>query len=447
MMSQVEEIRKDVIDAGICVGCGACVTLDVSGESKMVDSVNGPIPFFSERSNFSLCIKEVCPGYGCDYPSLYRNHYGKLPSNWLLGNFENVRIGYARENTIRRQGASGGVLTSVLIYLLESGKVDGVFVAEQGVPTPLQARFKLATSREEVIDAAQSIYIPVSMLDALKLIKKDKAYAMVCLPDQSAALRSMQVLGDVRALQIKYIVGPYVGTSLQPGALKTFLRANKVKKGDAVTSLRWRAGDWPGHLEVKTESGRVITSKKVYYNYLIPFFVTQSSLQSMDFANEFSDLSVGDAWSPKYEAEGGGHSVIVTRSQEMEEIVHHMCKTGLLTVSIVDPMQASDMHGHMLDFKKRGAYLRNKWRKKIGLKAPDFGYRPESISLSRVLVEMVICSIFVLSRNPVSRALLELIPEKFIGPLFNRTRLAWKAISKPTKRKGLSDIKVLIDEK
>ena len=60
---------------------------------------------------------------------------------------------------------------------------------------------------------------------------------MVCLPDQSAALRSMQHLGNERALQIKYVVGPYVGTSLQPGALKAFLRSNKVDKNDDVLSL------------------------------------------------------------------------------------------------------------------------------------------------------------------------------------------------------------------
>ncbi len=74
---------------------------------------------------------------------------------------------------------------------------------------------------------------------------------------------------------------------------------------DGITSLKWRAGEWPGYLEIKTESGRLIRSNKFYYNYLIPFFITRNSLQNMDFANEFCDLSVGDAWSPRFEKAGG----------------------------------------------------------------------------------------------------------------------------------------------
>ena len=75
----------------------------------------------------------------------------------------------------------------------------------------------------------------------------------------------------------------------------------------------------------------MLTSKKVYYNFLIPFFVTQNSLQNMDFANEFCDLSVGDAWSPNFEAQGGGHSVITTRSDAMERVVQEMERAGKLT--------------------------------------------------------------------------------------------------------------------
>ena len=84
------------------------------------------------------------------------------------------------------------------------------------------------------------------------------------------------------------------------------MRSKGVSDDDAVTSLRWRAGEWPGYLQIQTASGREIRSKKVYYNFLIPFYITQASLQSMDFANEFADVSVGDAWSPRFESQGAG---------------------------------------------------------------------------------------------------------------------------------------------
>ena len=53
----------------------------------------------------------------------------------------------------------------------------------------------------------------------------------------------------------------------------------------------------------------------------------------MDFVNEFADLSVGDAWSPKYEKEGGGFSVVVTRTGAMERIIEEMIDANLLSAS------------------------------------------------------------------------------------------------------------------
>lgn len=125
-------------------------------------------------------------------------------------------------------------------------------------------------------------------------------------------------------------------------------------------------------------------SKKVYYNFLIPFFVTQASLQSLDFANEFTDLSVEDAWSPKFESTGGGFSVIASRTQKMSEILRQMESAGYLALTQIDPLEASAMHGHMIDFKKRGGFLRNQWRRIFGFAAPDYGLDPQPLPFSRV---------------------------------------------------------------
>jgi coenzyme F420 hydrogenase subunit beta len=239
------------------------------------------------------------------------------------------------------------------------------------------------------------------------------------------------------------VLGPYTGTALYPAAIDTFLRSQGVPRADGVASLEWRAGEWPGYLEVRTEGGRALRSKKIYYNFLIPFFVTQASLQSMDFANEFCDLSVGDAWSPRFEAEGGGHSVVVTRSAQMEAIVAGLVASGKLALDEVDPLTATEMHGHMIDFKKRGGFIRNQWRRALGLKAPDYGLKPADIPVSRFAVELAISGLFLLGRTSLARWFVAQIPERVIGPVFNRLRLSWKAFSKPTKRKGLAGLTMI----
>jgi coenzyme F420 hydrogenase subunit beta len=290
----------------------------------------------------------------------------------------------------------------------------------------------------------QSVYIPVSVLDIISEFKKGKRYAMVCLPEQSAALRKLQTMGHPGSLQVKFVLGPYTGTALYPSAINSFLRSKRISRKDKVTSLKWREGEWPGYLEIKTESGKVLQSKKIHYNFLIPFFISHTSLRSMDFVNEFSDLSVGDAWSPKYESEGKGFSVFVTRTSEMEKIVSEMIQKGILVAETVSDDEAIAMHGHMLDFKKRGGYIRNRMRSFFGYTVPDYGYKPAKIAFSRRLTEVVISTIFLLAGNRFSRSLMIWIPEKILGPVFDFMRLRWKKLSKPTKRKGLSNYEIII---
>jgi coenzyme F420 hydrogenase subunit beta len=441
-----ERLDRRVVRRGICVGCGACVALDPSGASRMERTASGPLPRYAPRAELPELAWEACPGKGVDYPRLYRDHYGALPDSWLVGPIVATRTGYAADPAIRAVGASGGVTTAVLIHLLESGRVDGAIVVRQGVPAPREASAVVATSRTEIIAAAQSVYIPVSVLDVLPRLKPGKRYAATLVPEQTAALRRLQASGHERAKQIEYVLGPYTGTALYPAAIDTFLRAHGVKKDDAVTSLEWRAGEWPGYLQIKTASGVVLRSKKVYYNFLIPFFVTRTSLQSMDFANEFTDLSVGDAWSPKFEAEGGGHSIVVTRSAKMEAVIAEMAAAGKLTLEREDDLKATEMHGHMIDFKKRGGFVRNRRRRRWGRAAPDYGLRPAKIPFSRRMVETAISTIFAIGRTGFARWMLSKIPERIIGPVFNKTRLAWKNLSKPTKRKGLADFQMDVVE-
>ena len=437
---------ENAVKEGICVGCGACVALDSKSLSLMEYDDYGPVPRFEEDSVLASFVEKACPALGIDYPELYQFHYKRYPENWLTGHSEKVRTGYSANPEIRSIGASGGVLTNTLLYLLQNGLVDAVIHAKQGIPTPESARYVVSRTEEDILAGAQSIYIPVSMLDSLQDLEPGKRYAIVCLPDQAASLRVMQQHGFPQAMQIKYVLGPFTGTALYPSAIRCYLRSKRVKDSDGITSLKWRAGEWPGYLEVKTESGRVVRTPKVYYNFLIPFFVTRASLQSMDFANEFADLAVGDAWSPVHESEGGGHSVVVTRSQEMEHIISDMVEKGYLSLQEEELLKASEMHGHMIDFKKRGSWLRNNWRIKTGRMAPDFGYRPARIPFSRVFVEIVISGIFAIGRTRMARWLVSRIPESILGPLFDKSRLGWKKASRPTKRKGLSNFEVVIGQ-
>lgn len=438
---KVTQRLNKVIRHRNCIGCGACVLFS-NGTSVMLRTGLGPVPD-TAKGIFTAEALEVCPGIGINYPEMYAAHYGQQPDNYLHGILAQVRIGFSGNSAYRQKGASGGVITTVLAYLLNNNLVDGVVQVQQGVPEPREASAYIARTEAALLPGMQSVYIPVSMLDILETFIPGEKYAMVLLPEQSSTLRKLQQMKHPAALQVRYVLGPYTGTALYPAAIDSFLRSRRIPMNDPVRSLKWREGEWPGYLEIRTSSGRVLQSKKIYYNFLIPFFITHTSLRSMDFVNEFADLAVGDAWSPEYEKEGKGFSVFVTRTPEMEQIISEMTGKGLLQAEKAEADAAISMHGHMLDFKKRGGYLRNRMRGFFGYSVPDYGYRPVGITFSRKLTEVVISSIFLLAGNRLARGIMQLIPERIMGPSFDFFRRRWKKFSKPAKRKGLSNYQIV----
>lgn len=435
-----QQLQTGVIRSGLCTHCGTCVGL-APDQLQMAPHTRGPLPVLRPAATPHLpsAAWAACPGQGIDYPALYQSCFGQLPENWLIGCYRQLYIGYASTAAIRQRAASGGVITQTLIYLLEQGLIDGAVVVQQGRPQPWQAEAVIARTRDEILAASQSVYAPVPVNVLLpQMTAFPGRLAYVGLPDQVAALRRLQQLGHPGAQKVAYVLGPYVGTNLYAGAIESYLRAQGVRDLTEVTELRYREGEWPGYLQIKTRSGQVLRTEKFYYNYLIPFFITQATLYAVDFTNELTDISVGDAWHPRFEVQGGGFSVVVARSAKGEALLKDMQTQGWLTLEPTTLTDALSMHGHMIDFKKRGSFIRLGWRAALGKPVPEYGYRPTQIPWSRKLVELVISTLFAVCGTSLARRLVEWAPIGLIGPIFNTLRKSWKELSKPVKRKGLA---------
>jgi len=444
-----ERFSQEVIAPRNCTHCGACVGLNPDS-LEFRDTPNGPLP---HQKNVNVANDDprvqlawtVCPGRGVPYPELFDGG-DTSAENRLIGPARSFHIGYSVDEGIRRRAASGGVISRTLIYLLETKQIAGAVVLRQGRPTPEYAEPIIATSRDEILAAAQSVYAVTPMLTILpEMARFEGRLAFVGLPDQVAALRMLQKVQHPAALKVDFVLGPYTGTNMYSGAVRAFLRSQNVYDSTPITDLQWRAGEWPGYLQVEVADGRVFRAEKFYYNYLIPFYISRNCQMTPDFTNELCDISVGDAWSPKFEKRGGGYSVVIARTEKAERILTEMSEQQLLHLEPVTAEDVLSMHGHMLDFKKRGSFLRLRVQKFFGKPIPDFGYRPEQIALGRILVEMVISMLFAIGRQPIARWIVSRIPLRIIGPLFNILRKTWKAISKPTKRKGLGAVAFTVE--
>ncbi len=438
-----DTLQKEVIQQGLCTQCGSCVGLS-GGLLGFQEKKGIPVPVRTQRSGQvpKICY-DSCPARFCHYPQLNQFVFGKLPGNWLSGVIEETFLGYALDGKIRGQGASGGIITAVLLHLLQTKKIKGAICLKMGAQVPWKAEPIIAKTPEEIIACQQSVYsvTPTNVIFA-ELEHEEGPFAYVGLPDQVASIRKLQQLGHKGALRIKYILGPYMGTQMYFESVRSFLRSHGVWSEEKIVSLRYRAGEWPGYLEIVLQDGKVLKAEKFYYNYLIPFFITSSSLQLVDFTNELTDISVGDAWHPKYEKIGQGFSVVLARSKQGLQLLTEMHEKGFLSLETLPLEKALDMHGHMLDFKKRGSFLRNSWKKV----QPEYGYSPRKIDFSRQAVEYVLALIFAAAKTKVARWTIEHLPLSLVGPIFNFLRKRWKAFSKPTKRKGLSQMKFVVDD-
>ena len=434
-------LKRHVIDAGICTHCGTCVGL-FPDHLRQSETSNGPIPVTRRGEPIhDRLVYDVCPAREVKYQELNRFVFGKELREFSLGNYRRGYVGFAANEDVRRKAASGGIITATLLYLLRNKLIDGAVVTHQGTPKPWLAQPIIATTPAQIHASAQSIYVP-TMTNAIlaKISAFDGRLAFVGLPDQVAAIRELQRRGHRDAEKIAVIIGPYTGTAMYLGAVESFLRSNKVHSIDAVQVLRYRHGEWPGHLHIELDDGRCLRIPKFHYNYLIPFYITTSSLLSVDFANELTDISVGDAWSPRYEGQGRGFSAVLARTQAGLDVLTRMEKEGVVSLEPKEHVELVRMHAHMIDFKKRGAFIRLKWMRMLGRRTPRFDYAPKRISPSRYAVEFVIASVFLLARRKTSRWLVERIPIRIVGAVFDAVRKAWKTASKPTKRHDILDM-------
>lgn len=425
----------------LCNRCGSCVGLS-GGAIRFGEREGSYLPEFAGDLDEKSCerILTACSGKHFNFPEYRKYFFDSAPHfHPYTGPYHSLHIGFAKNPELRSKGASGGILSTVLIYLLENKKIDGAIVTRMSHEKPWLTEPFIATSREDILEAAQSKYILTSVNEILEQSSSFKGkLAYVGLPGQVQSIRKLQKAGDASVANISYIFGPFYGNTLHFSSIKSFLKSYGEKDYTQISKLWFRYGEWPGNMRVEMSSGRVIELKKFHANYLIPFHIVRNSLFCTDFTNEFTDLSGGDAWAPVYEERGKGYSIVLARSQKGEALLKEMLGAGWLELKSLPEKECIEMHSHGYDFKKRGSFIRIRFRK-MGLKAiPDYGYTLSGFPLKRVFMELIISSLFRILGTRVARWSVEQFSPAFIGKIFERSRNSWKRSTHNIKRDSLS---------
>jgi len=430
---------QKIINSDLCNRCGSCVGLS-NGKIIFDDKIGNYLPKIllpldNQEDDF---LYSVCSGKGFDFPKNNQELFPNTPHHKYIGAYKKIFIGYANKEEIRSKAASGGIISGILIWLLENNFIDGAVVTRMSPKEPWLTEAFIATSKEEILESAQSKYIITSVNEILPEIERFHGkLAYVGLPGQVQSIRNLNKIRPDSVKAIKYIFGPFYGNTLHFSSIISLLRSYGEKNYTNIKKLYFRHGEWPGKMRIELSDNRIFELKKFHANYLIPFHILKNSLLCTDLSNEFTDISGGDAWAPVYEERGKGFSIVIARNEESLNLLKLLQNEKVLHLNEISVEEAITMHSHGYDLKKRGAFIRLTFRRFLGKINPAYNYTISGFTFTRYLMELLLDSMFIILNNKLSRRIVEIIPLSIIGALFENARDIWKKLTFSIKRKDL----------
>lgn len=349
------------INLKLCHYCGTCVSVC----PQRAISIEDGLPYLSGKcSECGLCYG-ACPGIEYSYPEFTRYLFNGSAGDEIIGNYRSAYFGYSCDAPLRNKASAGGVITAILSGLLERGKISAAIVVGMRRERPWDCEVKLARTKDEIYQAAQSKYsmVPLNAILAKINAANVDSVALVGLPCHIHGIRKLQKLNSESVKKVKYCIGLFCGMNLSKGATDYLISRLKINKNE-ISSLEYRGGDWPGGFTVKTnKQDRKFFIKKDIYNFLQPMFAPGRCLLCPDLMNEFADIAVGDAWDNSLDKQGW--SIIIARTSIGDELVNKAVEYNYIKIKPAHISQIYKGHAHLIAHKKNGFNLRKRYFSEI----------------------------------------------------------------------------------
>jgi coenzyme F420 hydrogenase subunit beta len=364
-----------VVRRKLCTGCGVCVGVCPHGAIDIVmDESQGcfaPQVHLDDCKHCRLCY-DVCPGHSVDFDKLSTKLLGDIPRDIALGRYLACYVGHANDEGIRYNGASGGLVTALLVFALERGLIDGALVTRMRPGKPLIPQPFIAKTRQEILSAAGSKYCPVPAGAALKMILESKGrFAVVGLPCHIQGVRKAeQEIIELRD-RIRYRISIACSFNYSFYGTWRFIESLGIRPQE-VCELQYRGRGWPGSMLLRTKDGSEITVPLAeYYKQLSPYSLWRCMLCS-DMLGELSDLTCGDAWLPELvQMDKAGSSFIISRTPEGEELLEAAASNQAAELSELDTEALLVSQNHAV-FKKRKLKARMRLARLWGRRVPEY---------------------------------------------------------------------------
>jgi coenzyme F420 hydrogenase subunit beta len=310
-----ESIEEAVINAGKCVGCGTCVLVC---PFTCLEYVKEKPALVKECKVCGICA-QACPQYEFPLSKVEAFVFGReRKPDEAFGVYRRFVLARATDSKILEVCQDGGAVTSLLLFALKEGIIDGAIVAKSEGEKPFYPHPTLATTADEILHSAGTKYFySPNILAIAKVIEQKKCnIAFVGTPCQVRAIRKMQLVG------LKKYITPLkllIGLACSECFIYEGLMDGHIRGKMSVDLNRIRKINIKGKMLVTLDSETVAIPLPEAKQY-----ARKSCHSCEDFSSEFADISIGGLGLE-------GWSFVIIRTEKGEELFSNAEKAGFLT--------------------------------------------------------------------------------------------------------------------
>ena len=403
-MKGFDTLKENVIEKELCTRCGTCIgvcpvdTLAYK-EEKIVDEKG-------ECIQCGMC-NAVCPGKDFSLnewsEKLFQKNYD---AGKLFGTYKSIWNAYAADDEIRRIGSSGGVITQILVDLLERSVVEGVVAVRKKRDMPCEFESFIADDRNRIIEASQSKYVILPVNQVIREIKQSrKKVAYVGLPCQIHGMRKAMDKNPWLKEQIVILIALFCGFNMEREATDYLIKKSKIREENIEDlSYRHKKGNNTGFY-IKGKNDSEFFVNKHGYTFLNLIFSPKRCWKCFDYSGEFADISVGDAWEM-----GQGFSRVIIRTNAGEQLFDAMRKRDVVCAEASDENAIIKTQNKVVTYKKKQIAVRAKRMKYF----PDYGVEFMSCSGKVRMKGILLYRILAFFKTPVGKLSIPFLPFKLL---------------------------------
>jgi coenzyme F420 hydrogenase subunit beta len=375
-----------IVDGGLCHRCGSCVGICPTKVLGFDSEEYPKVLNLSACTDCDLCMK-VCPGDEFQFHKFYQEKFGvDGDSHDTHGHFIEGMVAHATDPQIRENSTSGGLVTALLLDLLERKEIDGAVTIISDEDTLWKGKPIIARTADELIKSMKSKYAIAPTNSVFQEIKNiEGRYALVGLPCQIHGFLKAAELDQRIRERIILTIGLFCHAAIEHEAYRVIWETLGDKTANSKRFIS-RIGKHPGtpYLEQKDnslypvyfgdKSGYRPTSIEMI-NILYRLYTPARCLTCFDALAEFADISVGDPWmAPPDESVDfyKGWSFALIRSPHAKQLCDDLAARKKLQIVTVTEREARACNSLMSGEKRWRAFRVIETQRRQGKPIPKY---------------------------------------------------------------------------